>query len=262
MPTFRSAVADVRGSLPYLVGGEGRPVLYLHSAAGVTITPALEKLAQTFRLYAPTLPGFDGTLRLDGVASPRDLAGLVDDFAEQAIGERCDVIGHSLGGWVAAWLAALHPERVGQLVLAAPAGFRPEGVGGLNAPPGELRARMYAHPERAAGEKQASVLAQNRLTMGQYNPNQLSTDTELADRLPEIQCLTLIVQGTEDGITPPDSGRLLKKRIPSSYLCYVYDAAHNIEMDQPDRFASLVKEFLERAEAFIINWKENGNSGS
>jgi hypothetical protein len=54
----------------------------------------------------------------------------------------------------------------------------------------------------------------------------------------------------------------LKKRIPSSYLCYVYDAAHNIEMDQPDRFASLVKEFLERAEAFIINWKENGNSGS
>jgi len=73
----------------------------------------------------------------------------------------------------------------------------------------------------------------------------------------QVQCLTLIVQGSED---ERDIGRELKRRIRASYLCYVYGAGHDVEADQPARLKALIDEFLERGEAFIINWKENESS--
>jgi pimeloyl-ACP methyl ester carboxylesterase len=54
------------------------------------------------------------------------LAGYARDVAEglDALGvERCTVVGHSLGGAVAAALAELIPERIDALILLAPAGF-------------------------------------------------------------------------------------------------------------------------------------------
>ena len=50
---------DVRGTRVQLyVGGEGTPLLFLHGAGGGGWTPGLEQLAQRFRVYAPTHPGF------------------------------------------------------------------------------------------------------------------------------------------------------------------------------------------------------------
>ncbi len=255
-PSFQAQEVSLSGGkLRYHVAGEGRPVLYLHSAGGVRLSPALETLAQTFRIYVPTLPGFDGTPRFTGVSSMPQLAEVAHEFGTAAVGDHCDVIGHSFGGWLAAWLAVLQPELVGQLVLEAAAGFRPEGAGGLGGTPEELRRRMFAHPERLTDEKPPDVQAANRALVEHYH-GPTATDQQLLARLPEIQCLTLIVQGTEDGVVPPESARLLKKHIPASFLSYVFDAAHGIEVDQPDRFAALVREFLERGPAMIINWKD------
>ena len=72
-------------------------------------------------------------------------------------------------------------------------------------------------------------------------------------RLGEIECQTLILQGTKDGMMPPESGQLLMREIPHAKLLYVYDAGHNIEVDQPQRFVSLIRDFLSRGEAFIVN---------
>jgi pimeloyl-ACP methyl ester carboxylesterase len=244
------------GSLQYRAGGRGRPILYLHGAGGPNLSPSLEELAASFRIYQPTLPGFDGRPPFAGVDTMQDLSAVVSEFAERVIGETADVIGHSFGGWLAAWLAVLHPERVGQLVLETAAGFRPEGLGGIRGvSPEELLRRGYVYPERAPRQRTPEMAARNRALVEHYH-GPVATDRELVSRLNEIQCLTLLIQGTEDGLIPPESGRLLKKHIPRSYLTYVFDAAHGIEFDQPERFAALVKEFLERGEAFIINWKD------
>jgi len=48
--------------------------------------------------------------------------------------------------------------------------------------------------------------------------------------------------------------QLLKSRLPRSYLVYVWDAAHAIEVDQPERMLSLVEGFLQRSEGFMVNW--------
>jgi pimeloyl-ACP methyl ester carboxylesterase len=116
---------------------------------------------------------------------------------------------------------------------------------------------MYAHPELAALDpKPPAIQSANRQVIGHYHGPE-GTDEALVERLPDVQSLTLIVAGTCDGITPPEAGRLLKRTIPRSYLAFVYDAAHVIEVDQPERFVRVVRDFLTRGEAFIILWKDD-----
>ena len=250
------------GDVDYFVAGAGEPVLYLHSAGGVRMTAALEGLADKFRVYVPILPGFDGTPTLESVGSMSDLAGLAENFIAAAIGDKCDVMGHSFGGWVAAWLAVTAPERIDLLVLQAPAGFRQDGEGGMVDDPAELRRLMYAHPENLPPEtKPVEMLAQNREMLPHYRGG-TAMDADLAARLGDIQSLTLILHGTLDGVIPESSPRLLKERIPHSHLIYVYDAAHNIEVDQPERFSDVVGDFLARGEGFLINQGDTAQSGA
>jgi pimeloyl-ACP methyl ester carboxylesterase len=77
-------------------------------------------------------------------------------------------------------------------------------------------------------------------------------DSELMENLEKIQATTLILHGTEDRIIRADSMRLLKRRLGRAFLVYVWDAAHNLEMDQPERVLALVQSFLERSEAFVV----------
>jgi pimeloyl-ACP methyl ester carboxylesterase len=242
-----------RGTLPCHVGGTGEPVLCLHGAAGVRLSPALERLAETRRLFLPVMPGFDGTTRAAGLRSVADLADVAAELIDVLVKEPCDVIGHSLGGWVAAWLAVRHPGKVEQLVLHAPAGFGPAEARVLDGDPARPRPLVFAHPENLPPEsRSAESQAENRAVAQSY-AGAAATDRDLIARLGEITALTLILHGTRDGVIPVASPRLLKERIPRSHLVYVYDAAHAIDIDQPDRFVRLVGDFLDRGEAFVVN---------
>ena len=255
-----NTVALSSGELAYHVAGDGPPVIHMHAASGFRATAALEALARSFRIYAPVTPGFDGTATHDGVASMEALARLEAEFADTVIGETTDVIGHSFGGWRAAWYTVLHPQKVGQLVLECPAGFREEGIGGLSSDPAELQRRLYAHPEKVPPEtKPESMVTRNREMLAHYHGGK-AMDDALAARLGEIEALTLILHGTKDGAIPISSPRLLKSRIPRAFLIYVYDAAHAIEVDQPEYFAGLVEDFLTRGEAFLVNPGTDGRT--
>jgi pimeloyl-ACP methyl ester carboxylesterase len=164
-------------------------------------------------------------------------------------------MGHSFGGWTALWLAVKHPQAIGQLVLEAPGGLR---IGAKPMPPpadaAELRRRLYVYPEKAAGLiKAPEVVAANMQAFGRYNGGVL-VDEGLLARLPEIKARTLIVLATRDEMIPARTGQVLKEKIPLSHLTYMFDAAHGIEIDQPERMLRLVTAFLERGEAFIVNF--------
>ena len=242
------------GELTYYVAGEGRPLLYLHPAGGVRWTRVLEELAKSFALHVPVMPGFDGTGAHGAVKSMRGLASLVGEFIEKVIAGPCDVIGCSFGGYLAAWLAAGHPKLVDHLVLECPAGFRPKGRGERPADAQALRKLLFLHPEKLPPEsKPAEQEVANRKMLPHYGYT-LDTDEELLARLPSIDKLTLILHGTADRMIPKESVQLLKSRLPRSYLVYVWDAAHAIEVDQPERMLSLVEGFLQRSEGFMVNW--------
>lgn len=229
-------------------------MLYLHSAGGIRFTYALDELAQRYRIYAMVSPGFDDTPDHPGLQNMPALADLAVQFAEAVIEDAFDLIGQSFGGFLSAWLTVRHPDQVRSLILQCPSGFRPSHLPREPAgTPEEMRLRMFAHPERLpSGEKSSEQIASNRGWAHHYHKS-IGLDEELVNRLPGIEHQTLILQGTRDGMMPPESGQLLVRKIPRAKLVYVYDAGHSIEVDQPDRFVDLVEDFLLRGEAFIVN---------
>lgn len=242
-----------KGEVTYHVGGTGEPLLYFHSAGGVRFSYPLFELMKAHTIYMPVAPGFDDTERLPGVDDYPGLAHLAADFADAVIKRPCDVLGHSFGGRLAIWYAALFPGKVEQLVLECPSGFRPPGAGPLSTDPKVVHRQMFAHPERIPpGEKSAEASAANRQTANRYHKS-IDMDAELVKRLDQIQALTLILHGTKDGMIPEESATFLKQRIRRSHLVYIFDAAHAIEVDQPAMFSGVVGDFLARGQAFLVN---------
>jgi len=242
------------GEFSYYPAGEGRPLVYLHPAGGVRWTKVLDELAKSFRLYAPIAPGFDGTQAHASVKSMKGLAALVGEFIEKVVGGPCDLIGCSFGGYLAAWLAAERPALVDHLVLECPAGFRPKGYAGRPPDPEALKKLLFLHPEKLPPEsKTLEVEAANRRMLPHYGYSP-DTDEELLARIPSIDKLTLILHGTADRMIPKESVQLLKSRLPHAYLVYIWDAAHAIEVDQPERMLAVLLDFLQRSEGFMVNW--------
>ena len=251
---FEEKIAKLAsGRIPYVVDGDGPPLLYFHAAGGMRVTHGLELLARDFRIYMPVIPGFDDTPLLDSVRTMVDIARLGVEFIDEVIGDRADVMGQSFGGWAVPWLALLAPDKVGQLVLECPAGFRPEDGPRPSSDPEMVLRQMYAHPEKRPPEtKSPETMARNREMLHHYHGAAVR-DKDLVARLGEIEALTLILLGTKDGRMTPEGVQLLRARLPRAFLIYIYDAAHNIEVDQPERIAAVVGDFLKRGEAFIVN---------
>ena len=107
-----------------LVGGSGPPLLYLHSAgADVEWGEVHERLAAERTVHLPAHPGFaesTGVERVDGIF---DLVLHYVDLMDVLGWRSVAVLGVSLGGWIAAEVAALYPDRVERLVLVDAVGL-------------------------------------------------------------------------------------------------------------------------------------------
>jgi pimeloyl-ACP methyl ester carboxylesterase len=137
------------------------------------------------------------------------------------------------------------------LVLEAPIGFVPESREGVTG--NAIAQALVAHPERVtAPAKNADVARQNQRVVAHY-AGEARKDTDLISALSGIGSVTLLLAGTHDAVAAPESLRLLKSRMPKCYLLYIYDAAHCVEVDQPERFQRVVADFLDWGEAFLVN---------
>ena len=106
-----------------LKDGSGPPLLYLHGAVGQKgWAPFLTALAQQFTVYAPFLPGYAKSTGLEHLDDVQDLTLYQFELLDALGVAKTHVVGHFLGGMIAAEMAALSPSYVDRLVLAAPAG--------------------------------------------------------------------------------------------------------------------------------------------
>ncbi len=248
--SFQERTIDLpAGVVTYHAAGDGHPVLHFHGGGGFRQTGLLESLAEKFSVWAPVAPGFDGTDRLDGVGSIETLAQLWGGFADTVIGRPCHVMGHSSGGRLAIWFAVLMPEKIDRLILEAPSGF----CIGEHAPPDSLESlkrALFAHPEKLLPEaKSPDMLARNRDMIRHYwggadRPMFGDMDNVIAGRLHEIKATTLILYGDKDGAVPIASVQFLEQNIRHASLVTFADAAHAIEIDQPEAISKVVTDFL------------------
>ena len=231
-------------TIAHAVYGGGPALLCLHSSSGVRRTAALERLARSFTVYQPACPGFDDSPAPALPPSVPALADWLGEYIDAAIGMPVHLSGQSFGCWVAAWLAVRRPELVRSLVLQCPIGFEPLLPAPPDADANTLLARAYAHPERMRPETRPEErITANRKMAAAYGCG-IDTDAALLDRLAGLHMWTLIVHGDKDGIIPDSSMRTLAARLPRSRIVTIQDAAHNIEVDQPEAYASHVARFL------------------
>ena len=254
---FREGHVEADGfRVRYMEAGHGTPLVHLHGAGGLRLTPAHDLLARRFRVVAFEMPGFGLSPENTKTRSMAELASTMTRAA-QAVGlDTFNLMGTSFGGTTALWLALQAPERVPALVLEAPAAIRPEGSEPPSGSPEEMARRLYAHPERlpALPTVDPAVRAKTQALVQRLRGP--ARDADLEGRLRTLPTPTLVLFGTMDQVIPPDMGRVYKELVPNSHLVFVYDAGHSISTDRPEAFTEVVADFLERHEAFVISRAE------
>ena len=105
-------------------GGSGPPLLFLPGAGGLFPNDAfLDALAGRFHVAAPLLPGYEDSEGAENLRTMLDVTLWAFDVLDALGMQDAIVAGHSMGGMIAAEMAALAPHQVQRLALIAPAGL-------------------------------------------------------------------------------------------------------------------------------------------
>ena len=109
-----------------LHAGSGQPLILLHGMGGhaEAYLRNIMPLATRFHVYAIDMVGHGYTDKPEIPYSISDFVSHVTKFLKAVGAERAHMEGESLGGWVAAWLAIEHPEKVLSLILNTSAGLK------------------------------------------------------------------------------------------------------------------------------------------
>ena len=240
----------------YMQAGHGAPLVHLHGAGGLRLTPGHDLLSGRFRVIAFEMPGFGQSAENTQTQSMPEMAGTMAAAADKLGLDHFNLMGTSFGGKTALWLAVQSPERVLALVLESPAAIRPEGAAPPPASPEQMARLLYAYPERQPPTPPVdpAIRAKAQALVGRLRGPDRDRDLEAG--LPQLAVPTLVVFGTRDRMIPPEIGHFYKELIPNCHLVFVYDAGHAVDAERPEAFVEVVADFLERHEAFIISRTE------
>jgi pimeloyl-ACP methyl ester carboxylesterase len=245
--------------LVVLKGGSGKPLLILHEELGYPGWMKWnEALSEKRTLITPLYPGFGKTPRAEWIMSIRDLAAFLARFVREQGIAPVDVIGFSLGGWIAAEMAANDPAIFSKIALVAPAGIRP--------PDGEIM-DMFTVP--ALVYLRNSVLDRERtpefaaLYDGGLSPEQYEAFEDARAEtarlawqpymynpsLPHllegtVKAPTLIVWGKDDRTVPASAAGVFNRSIQGSRIVAFDKCGHRPEVEKSEQFIKEVQNFL------------------
>ncbi len=240
-------------------GGSGTPVLVIHGELGVPgWLESFAQLAEHHDVIVPSLPGYGRSTRPDWIMGVHDLAAWVTWFARDIdLRTPVNVIGCSLGGWVAAEIATVAPQFFNKMVLVGAMGTKPEqgeifdyflesGLTGLR--------RAFHRPEQSSAfmrywgkewtPEETDLVEQHREMTCRIAWKPYMHSLTLRHLLPGVSTPTLLLWGGEDAITPINSGEIYQRAIPRSRLVVIENCGHMPEMEKPTEFAGLIENFL------------------
>ena len=240
--------------------GSGAPLVFLHGAGGLFAeNPFLDRLAERYHVFAPELPAY-------GESTGEELLEDMLDFTLHgwdvvaALGlSKPHLMGHSMGGMIAAEMACLAPNDLTKLVLVAPAGLWipehpiPDIFAFL---PHEFA--QYLFYDRAQGEAllTGGLDLRNPEALSEFyiaNSRRLSMagkilfpipNRRLSKRVYRLTAPTLVVWGKNDLLIPTVYAEYWKKLVPQAEVTLIDKAAHMPPYEQPEAFVTAVTRFL------------------
>jgi len=253
--TIRVRVGQIE--LYLLERGAGPPCLVLHGFEGhegwLTFH---DQLAADATVYAPSHPGYGHTDAPAWITTVQHQAIFYNWFLQEAGLEDVTVVGCGVGGWIAAYMAIMCPDRMRRLVLVGPAGIKPEQGetldifvtpwrevierGFLSAKDSPEYRRIYdaAPIAEFGGIREAGRVMSMRMFFRPY-----MYDPALPAMLGKVEVPTLIVWGADDRVIPVECAALFQRTMPDADVRIVEQCGHFAHLDQPGRVSTMVREF-------------------
>ncbi len=264
------------------MGGRAKIVVFCWGAFWKKMIP---NLSQDYHIYAMDLIGHglsDKPLDDSISFSTEAQARRVIEFMEKKSITNAVVVGHSMGGEIAAKVALMAPDRVEQAVLICAAGMEdnPKQL------PSHIRLARAMHLEpvilpfftegtirrftpdlmfhkgNAMPEEFVEDMVMANLSDKRAKKALLKVTVEglfqdfLNDRCSEIQAETLVVAATDDLIVPPSMGKEYDSLLPNSTFMEFDNAAHMLPWERPEDVTQAILEFCKEKETEIISWME------
>jgi len=269
-PTRKIRVGDI--DIGYKIFGKGDPILLITGANGVRMDVwdpvLLRELASNNTVIIFDNRGVGNTTSGSKLFSIKqfanDTSGLLNALN---VKKPVNVLGWSMGAFIAQELAILHPDKVNKLIL-----YGSSCSGKQSVPPGPKVTTFFTKNVtritsngNARFEASASLLFPR--TWIKENPNYLqylpkskestsiqtilgqiramSIWTDSCNQLSRITKPTLVIDGASDIITPSANSLLIAEKIPGAWLIRINGAGHGLMYQYPQRFSNIVKTFLE-----------------
>lgn len=234
-----------RGVVRYLVAGAGRPVVLIHGLSGsvrwwLHNVPAL---ALHVRVYALDLLEYDPeAARLQFILA--EAARRIGLWMRSIGLQSASLIGHSMGGAIAAELAADEPTLVDKLVLVNAAAVFPRSRLPVSLPQ-LVRKAPHFSPTLVPVLIQDAWRTGPRILWGAARD---LVTSDIRPKLSQIRAETLIIWGKHDGILPLPLAEEIRNLVPHSELKVLPHSGHNPMWEQPAEFNATVLEFLRAGE--------------
>ena len=258
--TFTEEMIEAAGIQVQLrKGGKGEPLLVIPSELGVPgWLDTHQELAGHFTVYVPSLPGFGQSSRPDWIVNVRDMAAWVTWFVRDlGLPQPLNVIGFSMGGWIAAEIATMNSSIFKKMVLVSPAGLKPQQ--------GETW-DYFVNSGKEAFERAFHDSGQSPEYAQYYGKDwtpdeaeQVEINREMAARLlwkpymkshtlaallGGVDTETLLVWGRDDGIIPVSTCQLYQSAIKGAKTKILDNCGHMPEMEKPSEFTKTVLDFF------------------
>lgn len=227
--------------LAYRQAGSGEPVVLIHglSASSRWWYRNVDTLATRFEVFVIDLIGFGrsrGPRRFDLSESATLLARWMETIGIK----RAHVVGHSMGGYIAAQLAAEYPKKLNRLVLV-------DAAVPLSRRHRRWHVRQLGREMRYTPPRFLHLLATDALLAGPRTiwsaTNQLLT-ANLESELSKIAAPVLVIWGENDPLVPATVADRLVELVPNVRKMIIPRCGHKPMLERPEEFNSAVIEFL------------------
>jgi pimeloyl-ACP methyl ester carboxylesterase len=265
---FKQSDVEVRGHrLLYARAGDGPTLVSLPGSAGFELSFGKDLLAERFTVVELNPPGWGPRDDVSGKLDQRDLADILAEAIDKLGLGPVHLLGTSMGGVNALWIALNHPSMVKSLVLDAamifvgpdflrdPAGADfIKGLSDGTIPPEAGRQVLDSLPPGPRYEAKPFMdqeyfrdLMTKRMRMFPHFTNKY--EAALNARAKDVACPALVLVGSEDEILEPEIERAYEAYMPQARFYLVPGGTHDLQGSHPELFARIVGDFVRKAEA-------------
>ena len=243
------------GEFIYKEAGEGKAIILLHGLMGTAsmFDEVFSYFSENgYKVLVPELPIYSLPMLKTNV---KHFALFIKKFIKERNLEKVILVGNSLGGHIALYLAKHYPELVDVLVLTGSSGLYENAMGDSYPKRGDkeyLRKKtesVFYDPKHATPEMidnlfeivndRGSVLRILSLAKSAIRHN-------MANDLPQMNVSTCLVWGKQDNVTPPDVANDFDRLMPNSELFWIDKCGHSPMKEHPQEFNKIVHAWFQK----------------